>query len=419
MIKRNKKSEMITGIDIGSTSIRIAIGEYSFNNKGDKDLQIIGAVEVPSTGICRGAISSIEEAISSVSHALEEAQRLVGLYIEHCWVGIGGVEMKSQESRGVISVAKTDGEISPDDIARVIEAAQIIAPPLNYEVMHVIPRSFTVDGQTGIKDPVGMTGTRLEVNTQIIHGLSSQLKNINRTIYRAGPIIDDVVLTIVATGDVVTTKKQRESGVVVADIGGSTTSIIVYEGGDIIHTAILPIGSEHITHDLSLGLCVSNDIAEKIKTKYGNCAPKSVNKRDKITVTNSDGGKEDISLYLISQIINARVVEILEKIDKELNSIGRSRLLPAGAVLTGGGANIKGLVEVGRDTLKLPIAIGYPIDVASITPRSSELIFAGAVGLVKWGSDVNYKPQPGNAFISGFMNKLWSWFRKAIKWLVP
>ncbi len=419
MMKRNKKSELITGIDIGSTSIRVAVGECSFDNKGRQDLQIIGAVEVPSAGIYRGSISSIEEAISSVSHALEQVQRLVGLYIEHAWVGIGGVDMKSQESRGVISVAKTDGEISPDDMVRVIEAAQIVAPPLNYEIMHVIPRSFVVDGQTGIKDPVGMTGMRLEVNTQIIHGLSSQLKNINRAIYRTGLNIDDVVLTIVAVGDVVTTKKQRDLGVVVASIGGSTTSVIVYEEGDIVHTVILPIGSEHITHDLSLGLRISTDMAEKIKLKYGNCIPKSVSKRDKITISNSEGENEDISLRLVSQIINARVVEILEKIDKELNSIGRSGLLPAGAVLTGGGANIKGLIDVGRDTLRLPVSIGYPIDIASLTPKSNELTFAGAVGLVKWGSDVNYRPHSGKPIISNITNKAWSGIRKIGQWLIP
>lgn len=419
MIKRNKRSELITGIDIGSTGIRVAVGECSFDARGNQSLQIIGAVEVPSAGIYRGAISSIEEAISSVSHALEQIQQLVGLRIEHSWIGIGGVDIKSQESRGVISVAKTDGEISTDDMLRVIESAQIVAPPLNYEIMHVIPRSFIVDGQTGIKDPVGMTGMRLEVNTQIIHGISSQLKNVNRTIYRAGINIDDIVLTIVAVGDVVTTKKQRELGAVVASIGGSTTSVIVYEEGDIIHTAILPIGSEHITHDLSLGLRISTDVAEKIKVKYGNCLPKTINKKDKITITNSSGDKEDISLYLVSQIINARVVEILEKIDNELNLLGKSGLLPAGAVLTGGGANIKGLVDIGRSTLRLPVSLGYPIDVASITPKSNELVFAGAVGLVKWGTSINYRGQSRKPLISNISNKAWSGVRKIGKWLIP
>jgi len=302
---------------------------------------------------------------------------------------------------------------------RVIESAQIVAPPLNYEVMHVIPRNFVVDGQSGIKDPVGMTGMRLEVNTQIIHGLSSQLKNVNRTIYRAGINIDDVVLTIVAVGEVVTTKRQRDLGVVVASIGGSTTSIIVYEEGDIMHTSILPIGSEHITHDLSLGLRISIDMAEKIKVKYGNCNPKLINKRDKITITNSSGESEDVSLYLVSQIINARVVEILEKIDSELHSIRRSGLLPAGAILTGGGANIKGLVDIGRGTLRLPVSIGYPIDVVSITPKSNELTFAGAVGLVKWGSNVNYKSYSRKSIVSGVTNKIWLIFRKVGKWLIP
>src|SRR3990167_10079548 len=173
MINRKRKSELITGIDIGSTSIRVVVGECSSDKKGNQELQIIGAVEVPSTGIYRGAVSSIEEAISSVSHALEQIQRLIGVPIEHIWVGIGGVEIKSQESRGMVSVAKADGEIAYEDKLRAIESAQVVAPPLNYEVMHVMPHTFVVDGQIGIKDPVGMTGTRLEVNVKIIYGLSA------------------------------------------------------------------------------------------------------------------------------------------------------------------------------------------------------------------------------------------------------
>jgi cell division protein FtsA len=419
MAPRKKKGKLITGIDIGSTAIRIAVGQFVSNMGREGKLQILGAVEVPSTGVSKGIIVSIEEAISAVSHSLEQIQRLIGLPIEHTWVGIAGSQIISQENRGVISVAKTDGEISEEDVERAIDASRTMAAPLNYEMMHVIPRNFVVDGQTGIKDPIGMTGMRLEVNTQIIHALSSHLKNVQRTIHRTGLEIDDIVLSVVATGDVVCTAKQKELGVVVINVGGSITSMVVYEGGDIIHSAVLPIGSEHITNDLALGLRASIDIAERVKIKYGTCNPKLIKKKDEITISNSDGEQEVVALRYIAQIVGARVSEILEKIDDELNSIGRSGLLPAGAIFTGGGAKITGLTELAKDILRLPSTLGYPIDVPSISPHSNDLSFVSAVGLVKWGTNVYHSDGKNKPVLFGAVNKLWKQFRKAGKWLMP
>lgn len=419
MSKGSKKGELITGIDIGSTAVRIAVGQFIPNNKGGGELQIIGAAEAPSFGISRGVISSIEEAISSVSHSLEQIERLIGLPIEHTWVGVTGSNTISQESRGVISVAKSDGEISFQDVGRAIEAARMIAAPLNYEIMHVIPKSFIVDGQMGVKDPVGMTGMRLEVNTQIIHGLSSHIKNVQRTIYRTGLDIDDIVLSVIAIGDVVCTRRQKELGVLVVNMGGSTTSMAVYENGDLIHSAVLPIGSEHITNDLALGLRTSIDTAERIKIQYGQCNYKLVNKKDKITIESSDGNKELIPLRYISEIINARVVEILERIDKELNNIGKSGLLPSGAIFTGGGAKINDLTDVAKEVLRLPVTLGYPIDVPSISPHSNDLSFVGAIGLVKWGINIYNGGSGRKEIISGTMSKIWRQFRKLWQWLIP
>jgi cell division protein FtsA len=420
MLIKNKKAELITGVDIGSTAIRVAVGQFVMDGKSEGELQIIGAAEAPSSGVSKGIINSIEEAISSVSHSLEQIERLIGMPIEHTWVGITGSHIISQESRGVISVSKTDGEISEEDMERAVEAARMVAAPLNYEIMHVIPRSFIVDGQSGIKDPLGMTGMRLEVNTQIIHGMSSHIKNVHKTIYRTGLGIDDIVLSVVATGDVVCTSRQKDLGVVVVNIGGSTTSMVVYEGGDIIHSAVLPLGSEHITNDLALGLRTSIDIAERVKLQYGNCVLRVTNKRDKITINGSDGEKDDVSLYYISEIIGARVSEILEKIDKELVSIGRSGLLPAGAVFTGGGAKINGLTDIAKNVLRLPVTLGYPIDVPSITPHSNDLSFVSAIGLVKWGTNVFHGGRTkGKPVVFNAANKMWSNLRKAGKWLMP
>ncbi|PSO45724.1 MAG: cell division protein FtsA [Parcubacteria group bacterium QH_9_35_7] len=231
MLGNKSEQEIITGVDVGSTAIRVAVGRVD-READTPGLKIIGAVEAPSEGISRGVVNSIEETVSSISAALEKAERLVGIPIEDAWVAFSDKEIKTKESKGVIAVAKSDGEITSEDVNRAVEAARTVAPPLNYEMLHVIPRRYSVDGQEEIKNPVGMTGVRLEVETKIIHGLTTHLNNISRAIYRTGLDINDLVLSILAAGDVVTTEKQRDLGVAVVNVGGSITSLVVYENGE-------------------------------------------------------------------------------------------------------------------------------------------------------------------------------------------
>ena len=201
------KDELITGLDIGSTAIRMVVGQKS---KGEEKLKIIGAAEGPAQGISKGVVISVEDAVSSISSVMEKVERMVGQPIEHAWIGISGSHIIAQESRGVVAVSKTDGEIRAEDVERVIEAARAVATPPNYEILHVIPKSFTVDSQTGIKDPIGMTGIRLEVETQIIQGLTAQIKNLTKCVYRTGLDIDDLVLSILAASESVLTPRQKE-----------------------------------------------------------------------------------------------------------------------------------------------------------------------------------------------------------------
>src|SRR3989338_1591811 len=235
-MKFASRATRITGIDIGSSAVRIAVGQMVQQGNGEL-LQILGCAEVPAEGIHKGIITSIDDAVSSVSACIERVERLAGGQIEHAVVGISGSHILSQQSKGVVAVAKPDGEITEDDVSRAVEAARTVATPVNYEILHVIPKTFTVDGQTGIKDPTGMTGVRLEVDAQIIQGVSSQIKNISRVVYRAGLEIDQLVLTILASADIVTTERQKELGVAVVNIGASTTSIEIFEEGDVLHTA--------------------------------------------------------------------------------------------------------------------------------------------------------------------------------------
>lgn len=382
-------NNLIAGLDIGSTTIRMAVGQVIAQSKNDpiSELQILGAAEVMSEGINKGTINSIEDLVSAVSACLERTERMVGIPIDRIWAGISGLHIIFQNSKGVVAVSKANNEIGEEDVTRALEASRAISTPLNYDVLHVLPKSFGVDGQSGIKDPVGMTGIRLEVDTQIILSSSTQVKNLTKAIYRTGLEIEDLVLSILATSEAVLTARQKDLGVMVVDIGGSTTSMAVFESGDMIHSAILPVGSEHITNDVAIGLRTSIDVAERVKVKYGEGQSDNVSKREEIDLAELGANEHDmVKRRYVSEIIEARAEEIFYKVDQELKKIQKSGLLPAGAVLTGAGAKLSGLVEIAKKTLRLPASLGYPLNILSVTDKVNDLGFVTAVGLVKWGS---------------------------------
>lgn len=412
------RDNLIIGLDVGSTAIRVVVGQKSRN---DNKLHIIGAVEVPAQGINKGVVTSVEDAVSSISTALEKVERMIGQPVDHAWVGISGSHIVAQESRGVVAVSKPDGEVRSEDVDRAMEAARAVSIPPNYEIIHVIPKGFTVDSQAGIKDPIGMTGIRLEVETQIIQGLSSQIKNLTKCVYRTGLDIDDLVLSILASSESVLTNRQKDLGVIVINIGGATTSLTVFEEGDIVHTAVLPIGSEYITNDIAIGLRISIDAAEKIKVREGNCSSKDFKKSDEVRYADI-GGIEDgsFSRKQVAEIIEARVEEIMERVDKELKKIGRSGMLPAGAVLTGGGAKLPGMIDLAKRCLRLPASLGYPQELVSNLDKVSDVSFTTAVGLVLWGSQLqknNFANFPFSQFKS--VDKATGQIKKWLKSLLP
>jgi cell division protein FtsA len=388
-----QKPILITGLDLGSTAIRIVVGQW-IPNTPHQDIQLLGAIEVPSEGLHKGAVTSIDEAVSAIANGLEHIERLLGVPVEHVWVGISGVDILAQESKGVVAVAKPDGEITEEDVERVVAAARMVTPPLNYESIHMLPRAFTVDGQKGIHDPAGMTGMRLEVDAQIIYGTTPQMKNITKAVYRTGVDIDDVVLGILGIAHVVTTPKQRDLGVAVVDIGGSTTSVAVYEDGHLIHTAVIPIGSEHVTNDVAIGLKVSIDTAERVKLDYGQCLSGLINKKQMIDLSTIDASQEEsVALRYIAEIIEARMSELLEKVSQEFLRVGKHGLLPAGVVFTGGGAKIDGLVDLAKEDLNLPATLGYPLNIQGVSDKVRDVAFAGAIGLVLWATQTQEQGQ--------------------------
>jgi len=422
-MSRKGHSNLIVGLDIGSTTVRMAAGPLGpQSERGDVDLQILGVAEVPAEGIHKGMISNIEDVVSSISACLEKIERLIGVPVDSVWLGISGLHIMSQTSKGVVVVAKVDSEITRDDIERAVGAARTISTPLNYEVIHVLPKMFNVDGQAGIKDPIGMTGVRLEVDAEIILGMSSQIKNFTKSVYRAGLEIEDVVLSILATVDAVITTRQKELGVVVVNLGGSTTSLAVFEEGNLIHTAVLPLGAENVTNDIAIGLKVPIEIAERVKIEYGDCFVESIAKKEEIDLYDLGTAKHEVfKRYFLGEIIEARMEEIMLKVDQELKKIQRSGLLPAGIIFTGGGAKIPGLVELSKKVMRLPSALGYPLNIASVTEKINDLGFSTAIGLVKWGSHnlAGTADRHPTAIAKGMAGSLFGKLKKGLESLIP
>lgn len=385
------KDNIIAGLDIGSTAIRLVVGQKIAGPSGE-ELQIIGAVSVPTAGVSRGIVNSIEETTSSISACLEKAERLVGIPISRVWVGINDPHIKCERSKGVVAVGRSDGEINDNDVNRAIEAARALAVPVNYEILHVIPIKFAVDNQGDVKDPIGMNGIRLEVETLIIQGLSTQIKNLTKAIYRTGLEIEDLVLGPLAASEAVLSSKQKELGVALVNFGASTSSLAVYEERNLIHTAILPIGAEHITSDIAIGLRCPINLAERIKRDYGQALPDGIHDHDEIDVSQlvkEEEINDDISTVsrkYIAEIINARVEEIFEKVDNEFKLIDRSGMLPAGVMFVGGGANLDGLVEAAKKKLRLPAAVGQVKNINVVIDKVKNPEFLTALGLVIWGS---------------------------------
>ncbi|MFA6424237.1 MAG: cell division protein FtsA [Candidatus Magasanikbacteria bacterium] len=400
------KNNLIAGLDIGSSTVRMAVGQLVYNSHDDlqPDIQILGAAEVSAEGMYKGTISSIEDVVSSVSLCLEKMERTIGMPIDTVWVGVSGLHIMSQNSKGVVAASKADNEISEADVQRALEAARSISTPLNYEVLHVLPKRFSVDGQTSIKDPVGMTGIRLEVDAQIILGASAQIKNLTKAIYRSGLEIEDLVLSVLATSEAALTNRQKDLGVAIVDFGSSTTSLAVYEEGEILHSIILPIGSEHITNDIAIGLRIPIEVAERVKIEYGDCFSNTVSKKEEIDLYELGNGEHEIiKRKYLSEIIEARVEEIMQKVDTELRKVQRSGMLPAGVVFTGGGAKLSGLIEAAKKFLRLPATLGYPLNFISATDKINDLSFVNVVGLVKWGSMMSQSGQKpkGAGMLSG------------------
>jgi len=385
-------NNIIVGIDIGSHSVYTVVAQ----KKEDILPQIIGIGFSRASGVRRGVIVDIEEAMQSISESVQAAERMAGVKIEKAIVSIGGSHAFSSQSRGVVAVSRADGEISAEDIDRVIGAAQTFSMPNNREILHVIPREFIVDGEGNIKDPLGMKGVRLEANTLIINGASPYTRNLSRCLNDLDIEVESTVLDTLAASKAVLTKRQKELGVVCVDIGGGTTGVAVYEEGDLLHTSIVPLGGAHITNDIAIGLRIPVEAAESIKLEYGSALASEVTKKDFIDLSYIDNQENgSISRKELCEIIEARLSEIFDLVNKELKKIGKEAFLPGGVVLVGGGAKTPHIVDFAKQKMRLPVQIGFPREVEGIVERVDDPVYATVLGLVFWGIDLRYEVKEG------------------------
>jgi len=330
-------------------------------------------------------VIDVEETIHNIISSVEDAERMSGVPINHVFVGMSGTHIESFSSKGVIAISGP--EITVDDIARVLEAAQAVSIPANRRILHMQPKSYTVDEQRNIKNPVGMSGIRLEVDAHIITGQVQHVKNVEKCIDQAGVDIDATVPATIAVSDAVLTKRQKELGVVTIDVGAGCTSVAVFEEGTILHSFSLPVGGETITNDVAIGLRTSIDTAERIKIEYGSLLPDEINEREMIDLSSvSKIDTQTVGKKYLAEIMQARYFEVFSLIKDSLKQIGRDGMLPAGAVLTGGAVKAPGTLDLAREVLGLPVQMGFPVDIGGVIEKVDDPAYATALGTLVWGA---------------------------------
>jgi cell division protein FtsA len=373
----------IVGLDIGTTKVCAVVGE---GDDGD-DVQIAGVGLVPSSGIRKGVVVDIEATTQAIGEAVDRAERMAGMKVDSLYVSVSGEHIGSTNSRGVVAISRGDHEINPPDVERVIEAARMAAlPASDREIVHLLPRGFVVDGHDGVRNPVGMYGARLEVEAHIVTGTSTVLANLLKCVQRAGLEVEEVVLEPLASAEAALTSAERELGVVVADIGGGTTSIGVFVGGGLTHTAILPIGGHHITSDIAVGLRTPVAEAEKLKVRYGAATPGEASEGELIEVFNvGDREPRILPRRVLCEIIEPRLQEICNMLRLQIRRSGYAHLVPAGIVLTGGTALLRGITRFVSEKLELPARLGLPEQIGGLTDAVGSPVYATGVGLVLYG----------------------------------
>lgn len=403
----------ISGIDIGNSRIKVVVAQV---NRETMRPQIIGAGTAPSNGLRRGMVVDMEETIENIRTAVQQAETMSGVQIRRAYAAVNGLHIRTQSSHGVIAVSRADNEISQHDIDRVIQAASVVSLPPNREIIHVIPRGYIVDGVEHVKNPLGMKGVRLEVDAFLIDGLSPYLRNIAKCINENGIEVSELVYAPLAASLAVLDRGQKEYGVLHLDVGGGVSTCAIFEESDLIHTAVLPVGSRHITNDLAVALRTSLDVAEQVKLAYGaTMHGEDARKREVIDLSDLVGEENfAVPKKQLLKVVEARTTEVLDLVSAQLKLASRNGMLPAGVVLSGGGAKLPGIVQLTKDRLKLPARLARAVNADGVAEIINDPANAVAIGLVMWGlgEEAGRVKTKGGLMIQGD-----SVFKKATDWL--
>ncbi len=400
-----KREEIIVGLDIGTTKVACLVGEIT-----EDGIDIIGVGTQPCSGLKKGVVVNIDSTVAAVAKAVEEAEHMAGVEITQVYAGIAGSHIKAFHSEGVVAIR--DREVRPGDIERVIEAAKAVSIPQDREILHVVPREFSIDQQDGIKEPLGMAGVRLEAKVHIVTAASASAQNIIKCCTRCGLEVQDLVLEPYATAESVLHSDEKELGVALLDIGGGTSDLVVFSEGALVHTIVLPIGGHQLTNDIAVGLRTPMSEAERLKHRHG-CALSSLIAEDETIEVPSVGGRPPrvMPRTVLSDILQPRVDEIFSLVRDELERCGLSDMLASGMVVTGGSTILQGLPELAEEILGMPVRRGVPQGVGGLSDVVKTPIYATAVGLVLYGA----RKQDGlqlsqNSERRGVWRRMRSWF---------
>ena len=379
------KNNYIVGLDIGTKKTAAIIGEIT----EDKKIEIIGIGTTDSRGLRKGVVVNLEATVSAIKKAEEEAELMAGVEIDSDFVGISGAHIKSFNSRGVVAVSGKNKEITPEDIERVIDQSKAVSIPPDREIIHIIPQEFVVDEQDGIKDPLGMSGIKLEVNVHIVTSATTSVQNLKTCIERAGIEIERIVLNQIAASSSTLTHDEKELGVGMIDMGGGTTEVAIFERGSLWYTSIIPIGGDNFTNDIAVGLRTPIPEAERIKKKFGCVSSPPMDEEDTIEVPSVGRGKKPriLSRQLLADIIQPRAEEIFRLVDNDIKRMGYEKSLNSGIVITGGTALLEGLEEVAEEIFDLPVRRGDPSGIGGLAERVNTPDYAASVGLILFGYD--------------------------------
>lgn len=405
------KSNIITGLDLGTTKVACVIAEID----EDEEIRIKGVGTSPSEGLRKGVVVNLERTVDSIKRAVSDAELMSGVKVSSLYAGIAGDHTRSMTSRGVIAVSSPGNEIKKSDVDRVVEQAKAVSIPIDREIIHVIPQEFIVDDQSGIKNPKGMSGVRLEAEVHIVTGAVSSAANIYKSIERAGFKVKDIVLQPLASSYAVLDTDEKEIGVALIDIGGGTTDIAIFHEGSLKHTQVIGLGGVNVTNDIAFGLRTPRMQAEHIKTEYGCALASLIDGNEKIKVEGVGGrGEREVPRVLLCDIVEPRMEEIFSISNREIKKTDYADLLGAGIVLTGGTAKLTGMVELAEEIFDMPAKIGIPEGISGLVDAVRDPVYSTGVGLVIYGYKNMNKSEHWGKDDSLIFDKIWDrmkrWF---------